>query len=78
MIIVLDTLRKDHVGTYGNSEVVTPNLDALARESIIFEDAHPESLPTIPFRRSIHTGIRTFPFKEYHPRKEYIDCFIGI
>ncbi|MGQ9722246.1 MAG: sulfatase [Candidatus Jordarchaeum sp.] len=69
VIIVLDTLRKDHVGIYGNSEVVTPNLDALARESIIFEDAHPESLPTIPFRRSTHTGIRTFPFKEYHPRK---------
>lgn len=67
VVILLDTLRKDHLGIYGNSWIKTPNLDALARESIIFEDAHPESLPTIPFRRSIHTGIRTFPFKEYHP-----------
>ena len=69
VIIVLDTLRKDHIGVYGNSWIKTPNLDALARESIIFMDAHPESLPTIPFRRSTHTGIRTFPFREYHPRK---------
>lgn len=65
----MDTLRKDHTGIYGNSWIKTPNLDAFARESIIFEDAYPESLPTIPFRRSTHTGIRTFPFKEYHPRK---------
>ncbi|WXG41108.1 MAG: sulfatase [Candidatus Freyarchaeum deiterrae] len=69
VLIVLDTLRKDHVGVYGNRWIKTPNLDALARESIIFENAYPESLPTIPFRRSTHTGIRTFPFKEYHPRK---------
>ncbi len=69
VIIVLDTLRKDHVGIYGNSWIKTPNLDAFARESVIFEEAHPESLPTIPFRRSIHTGVRTFPFKEYYPRK---------
>lgn len=69
VLIVFDTLRKDHIGTYGNSWIKTPNLDALAKESIIFENAHPESLPTIPFRRSTHTGIRTFPFEQYQPRK---------
>jgi len=69
VLILLDTLRKDYIGIYGNSWIKTPNLDALARESIIFEGAHPESLPTIPFRRSTHTGIRTFPFKDYQPRK---------
>jgi arylsulfatase A-like enzyme len=69
VLIVFDTLRKDHIGICGNSWIKTPNLDNLARESIIFENAHPESLPTIPFRRSTHTGIRTFPFEQYQPRK---------
>jgi arylsulfatase A-like enzyme len=68
-IIMLDTLRKDHVGIYGNDWIKTPNMDALANDSIIFTSAFPESLPTIPLRRSLHTGIRTFPFKEYNPRK---------
>jgi len=62
-VIIFDTLRKDHAGkTYGNEWISTPNFDAFAKDSIIFEKAYPESLPTIPVRRAIHTGIRTFPF----------------
>ncbi|MBD3228429.1 MAG: sulfatase-like hydrolase/transferase, partial [Candidatus Lokiarchaeota archaeon] len=68
-IIMLDSLRKDHIGAYGNNWIKTPNIDRLAEDSIIFENAYPESLPTIPLRRSLHTGLRTFPFKEYNPRK---------
>jgi arylsulfatase A-like enzyme len=33
----------------------------------VFKKAYPESLPTIPVRRSIHTGIRTFPFNHKLP-----------
>lgn len=43
--MILDTLRKDHLGCYGNSWVQTPNLDAFARESLKFTRAYPESLP---------------------------------
>ncbi len=69
ILIILDTLRKDHVGIYGNKWIKTPNMDRLAKDSIIFDNAYPESLPTIPVRRAIHTGIRCFPFKTYNPRK---------
>jgi len=62
-IVIFDTLRKDHTGQiYGNAWIKTPNFDTFAKDSIVFEKAYPESLPTIPVRRSIHTGIRTFPF----------------
>ena len=63
ILIILDSLRKDHLGVYGNDRVQTPNLDALANESFRFTRAYPESLPTICARRAIHTGMRTFPFK---------------
>jgi len=61
--IIFDTLRKDHTGKiYGNDWINTPNFDEFVRDAIVFDKAYPESLPTIPVRRAIHTGIRTFPF----------------
>jgi len=61
ILIIIDTLRKDHVGAYGNDWIKTPTLDALAKESLLFTRAHPEAMPTLPARRSIHTGMRTWP-----------------
>ena len=69
ILVILDSLRKDHVGAYGNPWIKTPNLDALAKESLRFTRAYPESLPTICARRAIHTGIRTWPFKD-RPRAQ--------
>jgi arylsulfatase A-like enzyme len=68
ILVIIDSLRKDHVGAYGNPWIKTPNLDALAKESLRFTRAYPESMPTICARRTIHTGIRTFPFKDYSPQ----------
>ena len=59
ILVILDSLRKDHVGAYGNARIRTPNLDALAKESLSFTRAYPESIPTIPARRAIHTGLKT-------------------
>ncbi len=67
IVVVLDTLRADHLGCYGNEWIETPAMDALAGESILFSRAHPESLATMPARRSLHTGLRTWPFREYTP-----------
>ncbi len=64
VIIVLDSLRQDHVGCYGNDQIHTPNIDRLAAESAVFTRCWSESLPTIPARRAMHTGARTFPFDE--------------
>ena len=69
IIVVLDSLRADHVGCYGNDWIQTPALDALARESITFTRAFPESLPTIPMRRALHTGRRTWPFRDWLPQR---------
>jgi len=55
------------MGCYGNKKIHTPNLDAFAAESAVFDCAYPESLPTIPARRALHTGRRAFPFRGYKP-----------
>ena len=61
ILVILDSLRKDHVGAYGNDLVKTPAMDEVAREGLRFTRAHPDAMPTIPARRAIHTGARTFP-----------------
>jgi arylsulfatase A-like enzyme len=67
IVVILDSLRTDHVGAYGNDRVRTPNLDALAGESLRFTRAYPESIPTLCARRAIHTGLRTWPFRNWEP-----------
>ena len=61
ILVILDSLRKDHIGAYGNDLIHTPTLDAVAEEGLRFTRAHPEAMPTIPARRAIHTGFRTWP-----------------
>ncbi|MGI8909372.1 MAG: sulfatase [Rubrobacteraceae bacterium] len=69
VLVIVDSLRKDHVGAYGSDRARTPNIDALAGESLRFTQAYPESMPTICARRAIHTGLRTFPFKDWSTPK---------
>ena len=64
ILIIVDTLRADHV--FGK-RARTPNIDALAREGLSFTRCFPEAMPTIPARRSILSGRRTFPFRGWHP-----------
>jgi len=76
IVVVIDSLRADHVGCYGNPWIRTPTLDALAKESVVFTRAYPESVPTIPMRRALHTGLRTWPFREWVPqRAEYVRVY---
>jgi arylsulfatase A-like enzyme len=69
VLVNLDSLRRDHVGVYGNAWIKTPNLDALARESLRFTRPYPESVPTINARRAIYTGVRTWPFRDWVPQR---------
>ena len=65
IVVVLDTLRSAELNCYRPSTVQTPNLDAFASSATRFTQAYPESLPTIPVRRALHTGRRAFPFRNY-------------
>src|SRR5687767_5470005 len=56
VLITLDTLRADYVGTYGNAQVRTPNLDRLAGEGVVFEQAMTSAPLTLPAHSSIMTG----------------------
>lgn len=59
IIYLIDTLRFDRVGAYGHAGGLTPNMDALARESVLFEQAYATAPWTLPSVVSIYTS--TFP-----------------
>jgi arylsulfatase A-like enzyme len=61
VLVSVDTLRADHVGAYGYPKPVTPNIDALARRGVLFENAISQSSWTRPAHMSIFTGL--------HPRE---------
>ena len=67
VVVVSDTLRTAYLSPYGNDWVRTPNLQRFAEEGVRFTNAHPECLPTIPTRRTLHTGRRIYPFSSYNP-----------
>ncbi|MGH2762851.1 MAG: sulfatase [Thermoleophilaceae bacterium] len=64
VVVVMDSLRVDHV--YGR-RARTPAMDRVAREGLRFTRAYPEGMPTIPARRAIMAGRRTFPFRGWRP-----------
>jgi arylsulfatase A-like enzyme len=67
VLIVIDSLRPDFVGAYGAPRVQTPNLDKLISKGLRFNRAFPEAMVTVPARRSIFTGQRIFPFRDFEP-----------
>ncbi|MFM7202500.1 MAG: sulfatase [Myxococcota bacterium] len=55
LLVVVDTLRADRLGFYG-SQNPTPQLDQLARESLVFEQQQSASPWTLPAMASLFTG----------------------
>jgi arylsulfatase A-like enzyme len=65
LLVIVDSIRADHLGSYGRRNAHTPNFDALARESLRFTHAYPEAFPTGPARATIYGGRRLFPFADW-------------
>ena len=73
VLITLDTLRADHLGAYGSKDVRTPNLDQLAREGVVFEQA----MTTAPLTLPAHSSIMTGQFPPRHGVRDNGGFFLG-
>lgn len=67
LVIVSDTLRRDHLGAYGNDWIHTPRLDRLARRSVVFDNHLIGSFPTMPARADMLTGRLSLTFMSWAP-----------
>jgi arylsulfatase A-like enzyme len=57
LLVTLDTLRRDHVGAYGDARGLTPHLDALAAEGLVYQAAYTAMPTTAPAHVSLFTGL---------------------
>lgn len=57
VLISLDTVRADHLHCYGYARPTTPNLDRLAAQGVLFENAIAPSSWTLASHASIFTGL---------------------
>jgi len=56
VVVLIDTLRADHLGAYGYDKPTSPNLDRLAAESVVFERTVAQAAWTKPSVASLFTG----------------------
>ncbi len=57
VLYLVDTLRADHLGTYGYPRPTSPRIDAFAREATLFRNAFAQSSWTKPAVASLFTGL---------------------
>jgi len=57
ILIVLDTLRRDHMSLYGYERKTTPAIDERAHRGIVFDDATSVANWTLPSHASMFTGL---------------------
>lgn len=57
ILISIDSLRADHLGTYGYPRDTSPAIDALAASGAVFEDAVSTSSWTLPAHMSLLTSL---------------------
>ena len=56
LLIVIDDLRPE-LGCYGQNQVISPNIDALAEQSVVFENSYANVPVCMPSRVSLLTGV---------------------
>ena len=57
VIIVLDTLRADHLGSYGDTRNLMPKLDAFAEKGRVYSEMQSVAPWTLPSHASLFTGM---------------------
>src|SRR6201997_3948175 len=62
IVITIDTVRADRMGFLGSQRGLTPNLDALARQSVVFTRAYSQ----VPLTTASHATILTGTYPQFH------------
>jgi arylsulfatase A-like enzyme/tetratricopeptide (TPR) repeat protein len=73
LLISIDTCRADHLGCYGYPLDTTPNIDAIAGEGIIFEQA----ISPLPYTLPGHCSMLTGTIPPYHGVFDNSDYKLG-
>ena len=71
LLVTIDTLRADRVGAYGGDASLTPNMNALAGQGAVFEEALASVPLTLPSHATILSGLEP-PHHGVHDNGTYV------
>ncbi len=79
VLVFADQLRRDALGCYGNRICRTPNIDRLAAESMLFDQAYTTSPVCSPARVSLLTGLYPICVNLFNrSRRQIAACFVRV
>jgi len=78
ILISIDTLRTDVLSSYGSTEVLTPNMDRLSIDGVLFTNAYSPAPWTLPAFSSIMTGVNPLVHKTINSKSKLPDAFTTI
>ncbi len=74
ILVTLDTVRADRMGFLGSKRGLTPNLDALARQSLVFEQAYAQA----PLTPVSHATILSGTYPRFHGVRDFGSRLTGV
>lgn len=80
VLVVLDSVRQDHLSCYGYGRATTPNIDRIAEDGIRYTRASATSCWTLPSHASLFTGLypsqhrADLDTRRLDPRHETLAC----
>ncbi len=57
LLIAIDSIRADHMSSYGYDRLTTPHIDRFAQSGTLFENTFSPHIPTTPAYASMLTGL---------------------
>jgi arylsulfatase A-like enzyme/Tfp pilus assembly protein PilF len=73
VLISIDTCRADYLGCYGFRRNTTPNIDAVAGHSVLFENV----ISSVPLTLPAHSSMLTGTIPPYHGVHDNLDYRLG-
>ena len=74
IFLLMDSLNRHYLNSYGFDKVKTPNIDRLASRGIVFDSHYAGSLPCMPARRELMTGRLNFLETPWGPVEPWDTC----
>jgi arylsulfatase A-like enzyme len=78
ILVSIDTLRADHLGSYGYSRHTSPNLDELAKDSVLFKNVYAQSPWTLPSHVSILYSLNSASHQVYFKDQKIDDSLPSV
>lgn len=72
IMLMFDSLKRDWLPPYGG-DIIAPNFERLAKQTVRFDNFYIGSMPCMPARRELHTGRYNFLHEGWSPLEPYDD-----